>query len=369
MKKPITVIFFVLLCAAASAQSSSPIATLTRVTINMRNTDELPGHPGIFNHFEVIDERPDTSRIGIHLFVPTFGANRAKQLVLHRSASLELESYLNTHFTTAGATYTALVVLRDLWLSDANYLREDLIKDPDKFHNRTHIRLKAEIYATKDSLYMPILRYDTNMIYKRDNRYTDVSYYASWGNNLTGILNNMADSAEQLTIDKDGHSRLVSREDIRNFDRTRFIAPISVAATLKAGVYTNFDEFRNNSPSLPDFEVKVENKERLLYVKDADGKSYYSHDAWGYCDGKDFFVMRDGQVCRLWREGNAFYFQSGAYREVVVPPGFMGLSKPGVPDPESGQQYSPRNTTRSGQAMEVKAQTIYMIDMDSGVFY
>ena len=370
MNYPISIacslLFSSLLCTAQSAIS---ISTLGSVTIHLRNPDELSFHGKVFAHFEVIDERPDTARIGVHLYVPTFGWNRARQLVFHRPVAAELADYLNAGFARPGAPYTALIVLRDLWLSDANYLREDMLKDPDKLHERTHIRLKAELYATKDSLFIPVLRFDTTQVYKQDNRYTGDSYYASWGYNLAGILNNMADSAGRLANTKDGHSRLVSRADIEDFNHSRFVAPIGIAADLTAGVYASFDEFRNNTPSIRDFEIKMEHKERLLYIREPNGKSYYSHDAWGYCDGKDIFIMRDGMLCQAWREGGAFYFHGGTYREVIVPPGFIGLGKPGVPNTGTGQVYNPSNVNNSGQAMEVKARTIFMIDMDSGAVY
>ncbi|HEV2479061.1 MAG TPA: hypothetical protein VGS79_05340 [Puia sp.] len=367
MKYPIS-IAFLFLSLAGRTQSVHWLANLDKVTIRLSD-ENLRVHQNVFAHFRVIDQRPDTTRIGIHTYVPTFGWNHTKQLILRHSASAELEDYLNRHFSRPGSPYTALIILRDLWLSDANYLREDMIKDPGKIHVRTHIRLKVEIYATKDSLFMPILRYDTIQVYKQDNRYTGISYYASWDHNLAGILNDMADSAGQLTLYKDGHGRRVSFGDIRNFNHSRFVAPIGVAATLTPGVYTSFEEFRNNAPSIHDFEIRKEHKQRVLYIKEPGGKTYYSHDAWGYCDGKVIFVMRDGILCPAWREGNAFYFLGLADRDVIVPPGFIGLGRPSVPDPNGDQAYSPSGYTTEGQAMDVKIHGIFTIDMDTGDVY
>jgi hypothetical protein len=368
MNYPIS-IAFLLLSITGAAQPAVSLSSLGTVTIHLKDPDDQPIHQGVFAHFHIIDQRSDTTRIGIHIYVPTFGWNHARQLVLRRSATIELEDYLNSHFTRPGSPYTALIVLRDLWLSDANYLREDKIKDPGKLHERTHIRLKAEIYAAKDSLYMPILRYDTIKVYKQDNTYTGISYYASWDRNLAGILNDMADSAGQLTLAKDGHGRQVSLDDIRNFNRSRFTAPISIAASPARGVYASFDEFRSNTPSISDFEIKMENKQRLLYIKEPGGKSYYSHDVWGYCDGKAIYVMRDGILCPAWREGDAFYFYGGADRESVVPPGFVGYGKPGVADPEQGQGHNPSTVSNQGQTVEARIHAIFMIDMDSGAVY
>ncbi len=268
----------------------------------------------------------------MHTVIPTFGNIHARQLVLHRSAAAEIGDYLNTNYAKPNAPYTALIVLRNLWLSDANYLREDMIKDPGRLHERTHIRLKAEIYAQIDSQFLPILRFDTLQIYSHDNPYTGISYYSAWDRDLTGILDDMADSASRLTISFNGDRRLVSRQDIQDYNHSRFSAHQRLRR-LTPGVYTSFDEFRNNAPSIRDFEIKLEKKERVLYIREQ-GRSYYSHNAWGYCDGKNIFVMRDGVLCHAWREGKAFYFLGGANKEITVPPMLMGIGKPGIPDPE-----------------------------------
>ena len=343
MKSSISIYLFLLICISGYSQSFSSLSTLSPVTIHLKDANAQAGRLA-FSHFEVIDERPDTNRIGVHTVVPTFGNIHARQLVLHRSAAIEIADYLNSNYAKPGAPYTALVVLRNLWLSDANYLREDMIKDPDRLHERTHIRLKAEIYARIDTLFLPILRFDTLHSYKHDNPYTGMSYYSAWDRDLAGILDDMADSASRLTISSNGDRRLVSRQDIREYNRSRFSAPIGISAKLTPGVYTSFYEFRNNAPSIRDFEIKLEKKKRVLYIKEQ-GRSYYSHNVWGYCDGRNIFVMRDGVLCHAWREGKAFYFLGGANKEVTVPPAVAGIGKPGTPDPiftidmDSGKEY------------------------------
>src|SRR3984957_11115377 len=183
----------IVLPGIAQTQPSSRISTLNSVTINLKNTDDLPYHPGIFNHFEVIDERPDTARIGIHNFDPIFGHTRNRQLVFQQPAATTIAEYLNSRFARPNAPYAALIILRNLCLSDANYLKEEKVKDRDILEERTHIRLKAEIYAFKDSFYIPVIRYDTNQTYKRGNTYNNLTtYYALWDKDLSAVLNDMA---------------------------------------------------------------------------------------------------------------------------------------------------------------------------------
>src|ERR1700722_19987354 len=156
MTNPISIIGALLLCLSASAQSS--LSNLSPVFIELDSTGRSYPAACPFSHYQVIDARPDTARIGIHAFIPTLGSQHNRQLVFRQPAASEIASFLNARFTRADAPYTALIILRNLWLSDANYRREEKLKNPAILHERTHIRLKAEIYAVRDSLFTPVMR-------------------------------------------------------------------------------------------------------------------------------------------------------------------------------------------------------------------
>jgi hypothetical protein len=323
-----------------SAPPKTSLSSLHTVTIHLRHQTSLPMGPGAcFSHFEVIDERADTCRIGVHTSVPDFGRNHDRQLVFDHSTANEIAGYLNRRLARPGAPYTALVILRTLWLSDASYIREDLVRNPILRFERTHIHLKAEIYAIRDGRYIPILRFDTLQTAWKKRLYLERSTYYEWGQNLAVLMNELADSASRVAVRKENGPR-VALEDIRQFNASRFDAPIAETPPAR-GVYANFEEFRNNTPSIQDFEIKTENNEHLLYIRES-GKTYYSHDAWGYSDGKDIYVMRDGILCPAWKEGKAFYIPSG---------------------------------TTAGGALTIarnhdyKQRSIYSIDMDTGDIY
>ncbi|HUB61916.1 MAG TPA: hypothetical protein VL978_14480 [Puia sp.] len=331
---------FLLLALHAAAQSPPSLSTLHAVTIHLRNIRNAPPLSPDFNHFEVIDERADTSRIGIHTCIPDFGRNYDRQLIFDRSTAGEMAGYLNRHFTRPDAPYTALIILRTLWLSDANYARAEYLRYPEHRLERTHIRLKAEIYAIRDGRYIPVLRYDTLQTAMRKRILQERSPYYEWGLNLTLLLNDLADSTDRLIPAKEESSRRLAWEDIRQFNASRFNAPIDGDRPAR-GVYASFEEFRNNTPSIQNFEIKLEHHERLLYIKES-GNAYYTHDAWGYCDGKDFYVMRDGILYPAWKEGKAFYLPAAGATE---------------------------NSTTATRDHEYKQRSIYFIDMDTGDIY
>ena len=293
-----------------------------------------------FSHFEVLDERADTSRIGIHTCVPDFGRNYDRQLVFDRSAAAELSGYLNRRFARAGSSYTALVILRTLWLSDANYIRAEYLRHPERRLERTHIRMKAELYAIRDGRYIPVLRFDTLQTAMKKRILQERSPYFEWGANLALLLDELVDSASALAQDKVEASRSVNLDDIREFNASRFHAPIDEDLPAR-GVYASFEEFRNNTPSIQHFEIKLENHERVLYIQES-GATYYTHDVWGYCDGKDIYIMRDGVLCPAWKEGKAFYLPAAA---------------------------ATAHSLTEIRGRDYKQRSIYFVDMDTGDIY
>jgi hypothetical protein len=383
MKYQISLFCGLLFFLPGIAQTKSSLNSLPAITINLKNGDDPPIRPSAFSRFVVIDQRPDTSRIGIHTFVPTIGRPHNRQLVFRDPAASEIAQYLNARFARPGAPYTALIILRNLWLSDANYLREDRVKDPTIIFDRTHIRLKAEIYAVSDSGYLPVLRFDTLQSYKKSNPYDNLnSYYSLWDKDLATVLDDMADSTSGLAVAKAGSTRLLRLDDILQFNHSRFDNAITADAKMTAGVYKSFEEFKDNNPSIQNFEIRTEKKTRLLYIKEG-GASYYSHDAWGYCDGNDIYIMRDGMLYPAWREGKAFYFYSLAYKEKMAHAYGAYSSADGVlagqlnsddPPASAPEPYNPvttaaRMTLTGPQRIAIMQQRIYTIDMDSGQVY
>jgi hypothetical protein len=242
-----------------------------------------------------------------------------------------------------------LVVLRYLWLSDT----DPYTPNPDQYSTfhphdpsdpRTHIRLKAEIYARKNDQYLPLLRIDTleptrSVIYN-----ARTAAYSGWEKDLAVMLRDLAENAALTANHKENSNRWISREDIHRFNRSRFDIPILDSNTFNRGVYTSFEEFRNNAPSIHDFEVRPDNGHLALYLRNGDGTSYYTHNVWGYCNGKEVFIMRDGLLHPLRKDGNSFYFYGIDIASDATPPlnAFSGY-------PEQ--------------------HCLYIIDMDSGQFY
>ncbi|MDR3714731.1 MAG: hypothetical protein P4L51_18095 [Puia sp.] len=285
------------------------------VEIELPNPQRTEAMPGPFNHFEVIDARPDTSYIGAHtenLWVPM---TRMRQLVLKGSVTRTIPDYLNNHFSDPEAPYKVLVVIRKLWISDIaySYRQEEQKDEIYQKDDKINCRFRAEIYVSggnqpagdnssgNKSLYTPVLRFDSLLV-------LDKNGYDRIGGFLSDLLQSMADTLATFDIDRKWETgRQLSLADIRRFSNSLYDFPIFRDTALVKGVYASFDEFRNNAPSIRDFEIATENKRSLLYTKDPSGNSFYNHKAWGLCDGKNLYVMLEGFLFPIFREQNAFY--------------------------------------------------------------
>ena len=356
--KPIRslIIALLFLCPSIRAYSQpgkeKSLSGYKHATVRLPPSDSVPGarQTSLFQHFEVIDERPDTARIGLH-FRYTWDSYR--QLTLGHPVREELAAYLDKHFARPDAPYTALIVLRKLWLSNVYYFEEENPLNPDTHLEKIRLRLRAEVYAARDGVYTPLFRFDSVAV-------TMTNSYSRWGYDLVGMLNDLADSASLVTTRKAGKGRSLRLEEIEQFNHSRFSILTDTSIVRTRGVYASFNEFRNNEPSIQDFLVREVKDKTRLYIKNAAGEMTYSPNAWGYCDGKDIFVMKDGILYRTWREGKGYYFyyeeddgrhphHNGAY----VPP----LSPYGEP-PAHGIFGN------SG-----KVDCIFAVDMDTGDIY
>jgi hypothetical protein len=343
------------LTVAAQTGKTSPgsLSSLKALTIRLTGfRDPVPPVPaGPFGHFLVIDQRPDTSRIGIHANLPLHTHEFDRQLIFAKPAGQEIAAFLNSQVARSGAADTALIVLRYLWLSDS----DPYSPNPEQYQaadsysirkNRTHIRLKAEIYAVRDHHYLPLLRIDTLQPTKKMSYSMLRSTYIGWEGELAAILREAASKAGLALDGREKTGHWIAGEDIRRFNQSRFDIPILDSAILVRGVYTAFEEFRSNTPSIRDFEIQPVKGSLALYVRNADGSSSYTHQAWGFCDGRQIYLMRNGLLHLLRKDGNSFYF----YGIDVAPSN--STSPPLFTLDDYPEQHC-----------------LYIVDMDTGEFY
>jgi hypothetical protein len=273
------------------------------------------GHdfPELFQQISMIDARPDTSRIGI---VRT-GRRGQNEVLFFLPVSQQLTGYLNAAYSRPAGHYQLLIVLKDLWIAV-----------PDSFDIRArlewNVRFRVEAYLKANDGYAPLMRFDSTVTGLRGGVASSVA------TDQVGALFDLF-MRQVAATDLDRDRRLVSYRQIDSFNRAQFAYPMDTATRLVKGVYTTFDEFRDNAPSILSYTI---DKDRLgkpqLNVPGENGKMTFNHTAWGYCDGKQVYVMMDADLFTVFAVGHQFYvLGSREYSHKATSTG-LGIGVPGV---------------------------------------
>ena len=263
-------------------------------------------HPlAAFKNLEVVDFRPDTSRIGF------LTENRKwKDIRFHTGLRRELDTWLNDLYTHPGGAQSLLIIIKKCWLFDTVLARPtlELIKRAGK----GRIIFRAEAFLKTQAGYAPCAYLDTVV--------TSAASAVDIANRklpvLLAILMNKVSAMEKATVLN--RNRFFSLETLDSLNKKRFAYPIDTALALRKGVYASLEEFRNNQPSIQNYQVEQNSEGHLdLFLKDEKGQPYFSRKMWGYCDGEHCYAMMDGNLFPIIPVDHAYYvFGSREYRRV-----------------------------------------------------
>ena len=206
----------------------------------------------------------------------------------------QLTAYLNSAFASQKGSQSLLIVLKNIWIAcPDNYA---LTRGyPYNFH------FHVEAYLQGKEGFMPVISVDTTL---RELKGETASYVA--GKVIRALFAKFMERA--ATADLNKARRIVSAEQIDSFNQIRFAYPMDTAKLLLKGVYAGIDEFRNNAPSIKNAEMTTDNTGIfVLRVPDENGQLYYTHTAWGYCDGSQSYVMMDGNLFPIFIIHHQFY--------------------------------------------------------------
>lgn len=84
---------------------------------------------------------------------------------------------------------------------------------------------------------------------------------------------------------------------------------IDNGVVLNRGIYKTYDEFKNNSPSIPlDFDIVSADTGVLYRLKIDKEKTDLFGVVWGFCDGKNSYINLDYNMSRkrIFRPGSLF---------------------------------------------------------------
>ena len=76
----------------------------------------------------------------------------------------------------------------------------------------------------------------------------------------------------------------------------------------KKGLYMNYEQFLNNTPSPAEFEVEKDKLTDGLFVINSRGAYELVRNIWGYCDGQNIFIKSGEKYYPLCKVNHTFYF-------------------------------------------------------------
>jgi hypothetical protein len=312
MKPYILTIFF--FCAIFRAQAQSPGSDegerfikkkcgVVLVHLPLKRSGQP--YPLLFDSIRVIDFRRDTSRVG----VIASGKWSQDQVLLRTPAAVQLGAYLKAGYTGPFGSNTLLVIIKDLWISGPGTYPGGVM------HPVWNVAFRLEGYLQKGNEYTPLAYLDTLAAF---SEYKVENMAASELPELTGLF--MEKVADCFRDEDIAAKKTISYEQIDSFCRIPFSYSMDTTTSLTKGVYANVEEFRNNAPSILRYEVSKDPKSNLeLQIPDENGQLYFTHTVWGFCDGKQVYVMMDGNVFPVFCVHHQFYvLGSKEYRNPKV---------------------------------------------------
>ncbi len=342
---------FVLLSSPLFSQiQTKPIKSGAAVKMVLRKEIAAPVPSISFGGLVILDSRNDTTSIG---YSP--GKN-AKLYTFKKGFITELADWYTSYLDIKPGNIYApklLVNIKKLRISDeatTKVLENGTRGQP---HNgwEKGVIIKIEYFIQKDSFFTPLYRYDSIIPLKGGVERHGEAFISIGLKSSLEQLCNMSRERVLLTGKK------ISMSDILVVNRQGFDLPVYTDTTLKRGVYKTFRDFKMNTISWPDFVFKEGKMADVLYVQE-NGTESSLRFAWGYCDGKNYFINSGDKYSMLIRSGYNFYFAGikGVFKGTKH---MMLLS--------SGMNYA-TDTGPKNNVYEVDV-NYYQLDMENGNVY
>jgi len=357
-------LLFLLICVqlqtASSAQDQSfDYTKFTRKEIALTRNDAALTLP--FHHVKVIDKRNDT----IPLLIELSADSRYKSytyFTFKDGTSAQIESFLRHSFSwDTSSHFDLLMVIRKMWAS--SIISNPTANGQDWSYGKKlkpGIQLQVEFYLQQGYNYVPLKRFDTmiqgsyNVVREYPALVSDVLKFS-----LESISRVNAESTYTL-------GKKLSIGDVQQFSDSHLNYPILQTRYFKKGVYTSYEEFKNNAPSIQDYRIQTTTEAHTLYVKDPKGEEYSLRTAWGFCDGENIYVRSAGLYFRL------YYYKNNFYTNAIVR--FSRKKRNNWPDllPPPSQDFLGNAMIRTYESIPPKLMMeakIVQLDLSTGTLY
>jgi hypothetical protein len=278
----------------------------------LQNESSTQSLNGQFSSIHVIDARDDSSEIGFFhrdkgfYYGSYVDKDWYKPYCILPTAEQGITIWI-TNFLQTGkmdsSTNTLLIVIKKFWISSEAVLPV-FINDKKGQPNQgfdAGVIARLEFYLKRGEQFYPLYRFDSVIAYT-EKLPQNAGYFA------TETLKKSLEKLFKVNWANIPLKKIrLSFAEIELSNKKNAGLPIQADHVLKKGVYKNFEEFKMNSPSISEYELRKGKEGDLLYVKE-NGIEYPDRLAWGFCDSKDIFVNSSDKYSRLTKRQNTFYF-------------------------------------------------------------
>ncbi len=125
-------------------------------------------------------------------------------------------------------------------------------------------------------------------------------------------------SADKIELSLHQPARPDQYADLNQFKYHFEDIPILRDVRKKKGLYMNYEQFLNNTPSAADFEVEKDKLTDGLFVINSKGAYELVRNIWGYCDGQNMFIKSAEKYFQLCKVNNTFYFNGAKHIKKTI---------------------------------------------------
>lgn len=281
-------VLMVLLALAAkplSAQRNEKIITLSE------NEKALPFKTGTpISNIQVIQAMPDSNTLG---YVQKGLGNRLVLAGPKTTITEDLQTYLHTQYRQQLQSQGAavLIVVKDIRINERTFAMKE----------RAYIHFLADswISTNNDNRYVYATTLDT--IFKTGGM--DVT--AGHGKNIARCFHTLINKTATIVTNTPATTQS-TYEEVKARAYKRFEQPILQEANYKPGLYTTYDEFLQNNPSVLTYQTSTTKKEGLQFKILLEDGSEKQITPWGLSKNGELYVYHDKNLVPIERKENNF---------------------------------------------------------------
>lgn len=250
-----------------------------------------------FSKIDVINNLPDSNILG---YIPSDVLNDRKFIKSPDAITPWLQSFVNKQF----ASNPDIKSKKFLWII------QDLSmgKDSTQKQGYSFLKLKADIYESTGLNYQLVNTFDSTWVTTNSNvdfgKMIAQSFIDLYKNSVEQVKGAANVRFQQLAGKPSG-----TKDDLIRKVIFANNLPILKASDYKDGVYTSFEEFKNNTPSITNFYADVDSQSNKieLYQIASDSSSQLIQKAWGISVNDELYFYKSGQLYPIEKSGNTFY--------------------------------------------------------------